>query len=254
MLLNSVLERVPGFSWALSLVLTLVLVVASSWFAVANRKLLTPAALRLPPREAEREARAVALDTSALIDGRVVEIAAAGFLSGKLLVPRFVLLELQTIADSSDAERRKRGRRGLEMLEALRDLPDIALHVVPDDPASAGGEAVDARLVGFCRTRRAALVTTDANLGHVARLEGVRVLNPHALAQALRPHLSAGDHLAVRVVKPGREPGQGLAYLDDGTLIVVEGAAAQIGREVAVVITGQLQTHLGRMVFARLEP
>jgi uncharacterized protein YacL len=255
-LLNSALERVPGFSWVLSLLVTLLLVVASSWFAVVNRKLLPPATLHHPPTGADPSAHAAAtvLDTSALIDGRVVEIAEAGFLSGKLLVPRFVLLELQGIADANDAERRKRGRRGLEVLEALRDLPDLTLHVVPDAPPGTADEAVDAKLVSFCRTHRTALVTTDANLGYVARLEGVRVLNPHALARALRSHLSAGDQLAVRVVKPGREAGQGLGYLDDGTLIVVEGGGEHIGQEVAVVVTGQLQTHLGRMVFAKLEP
>lgn len=249
-LLNSVLERVPGFSWPVSLLLTLLLVGASCWFSVANRTLLTPSVLRAAPPSPPTETKV--LDTSALIDGRLAEVAEAGFLTGTLLLPRFVLLELQRVADAGDPERRKRGRRALAVLETLKALPGVTLEVTADDPEDA--LEVDTKLVGLCRARRAALLTTDYNLGRVALLEGVRVMNLHALASALRSSLVAGDRLTLRVVKTGREAGQGLGYLDDGTLIVVEGAAGQVGKTVQATVTSHLQTHVGRMVFAKLEP
>lgn len=256
-LLNSVLERVPGFSWQLSLLLTCLLVGASSWFSVTNRSFFAPHALRTPPAVPPTtvppppSVGLKVIDTSAIIDGRIAEVAATNFLSGTLLLPRFALRELQRVADSDDPTRRKRGRRGLEVLEQLKSTPGLRLEVVADDFEDIG--EVDAKLVRLCRARRAALLTTDYNLGRVAGLEGVQVLNLHALTSALKTSLIAGEILPLQIVKAGREPGQGLAYLDDGTMVVVEGAAALVGSTVQTVITSHLQTSVGRMIFAKLE-
>ena len=185
-----------------------------------------------------------ALDSSALIDARIEAIAEAGFLEGPLLLPAFVLAELQRLADGGDPLRRARGRRGLEVAERLARGRGAV--VVPGE----GGD-VDAQLLAFCQTRSADLVTTDANLARLAAVKGVRVLNPNALAQAVRPPHLPGEELLIAVVRSGRDPGQGLGYLDDGTMVVVEGGASMIGRQVTVVVSSSLQTQAGRMLFAR---
>ncbi|MDR7519814.1 MAG: PIN domain-containing protein [Armatimonadota bacterium] len=186
------------------------------------------------------------LDTSVIIDGRIAEICLSGFLEGPLLVPRSVLAELQRIADSADVLRRNRGRRGLDILNRLqKEL--AALQILED----TGGADVDAQLVALARAHRAAIVTTDFNLSKVAELQGVRVLNVHQLAQALRPTVMPGEELSVHVLRDGKEAGQGIAYLEDGTMIVVEGGKRLIGETSDVVVTSVLQTSAGRMIFAR---
>lgn len=251
-LLNSVLERVPGFSWQLSVLMTVFLVVAASWFFVGNRHFFmrarTPGTLPTPPRAA---AQLTVLDTSALIDGRVVAVSEANFLSGRLLLPQVVLYELQHIADSGDAARRRRGRRGLEIVTQLEQRAGGKLELVHDTHSS--DEAVDSKLVKLCLERGARLLTTDYNLGRVAAIGGVEVLNLNELANALRPGFATGESLTLQIIRAGREPGQGLAYLDDGTMVVVEGAAELIGRKVTAAVTSHLQTNVGRMVFAQLE-
>lgn len=251
-LLNSVLERIPGFSWQLSLVMTGFLIVASAWFFVVNRHVFIraplPGAAALRVRNAEP---LTVLDTSAIIDGRVVAVAEAKFLTGRVLLPDVVMYELQHIADASDAARRRRGRRGLEVIGQLEKLLAPGFELVHDTFAD---EAVDTKLVKLCLERGARLVTTDYNLGRVAAIAGVEVLNLNELAGALRPSFATGETLSVQITKPGREPGQGLAYLDDGTMVVVEGAAALVGQRVPAVVTSYLQTNVGRMVFAQLEP
>lgn len=187
------------------------------------------------------------LDTSAIIDGRIVDVVRAGFIIGKFLVPRFVLSELQNIADSADPQRRTRGRRGLELLDALKSL--VAVEIYGD--SRDDGTAVDARLVQIAREQKLRLVTTDYNLNRVARLEGVLVMNVNELAHALRPALVAGQIFDVVVTREGREADQGVGYLDDGTMIVVEGGRTSVGEAVSVVVTSVLQTAAGRMVFAR---
>ncbi|MDR7417697.1 MAG: TRAM domain-containing protein [Armatimonadota bacterium] len=187
------------------------------------------------------------LDTSVIIDGRIADVAAAGFLEGPLLVPRSVLTELQRIADSPDALRRNRGRRGLDILNRLQK--DLAAVEILDDDAGSGD--VDAQLVTLARARRASIVTTDFNLAKVAELQGVRVLNVNQLAQALRPAVLPGEELAVNVIRDGKEAGQGVAYLEDGTMVVVEGGKRFIGETSDVIVTSVLQTSAGRMIFAR---
>ena len=256
-LLNSVLEGVPGFTWYLSLLLTLVLVVALSWFFVANRAVFANRGSASSPVHGE-EARlsgvkvgsTKVIDTSAIIDGRITDVVEANFIDGTLLVPNFVLLELQNIADAGDPLKRKRGRRGLEVLDTLVGQRHVKTEVRNDDYPDLS--EVDEKLVRFCRDHHADLVTTDYNLNRVANLHGVRVLNVNQLANALRAVFLPGERLALHIVKAGREPGQGLAYLEDGTMIVVEDSGHLVGSTVDAVVTSNLQTNMGRMIFARL--
>jgi uncharacterized protein YacL len=191
----------------------------------------------------------IVVDTSAIIDGRIAEIVESGFIYGTLVVPRFVLDELQHIADSSDTLRRNRGRRGLEILARLqKDSPtpvEIAEEDVRDVPE------VDSKLVALALARGAAILTNDFNLNRVAELQGVRVLNINALANAVKPAVLPGEELRVRVIQEGKEQGQGVGFLDDGTMIVVEGGSRFIDRELDVSVTRVLQTVAGRMIFAQ---
>ncbi len=187
------------------------------------------------------------LDTSVIIDGRVLDLVRSGFLEGPLLLPRFVLRELQLIADSSDPLKRTRGRRGLELLSALQDT--VPIEIVERDPEDIA--QVDAKLVRLAQERGAKLVTNDYNLNRVAHVEGVSVLNINELANALKPVLLPGDELRVNVIREGRETHQGVGYLDDGTMIVIENGRRLIGETVDVAVTSALQTNAGRMIFAR---
>ena len=193
----------------------------------------------------------VIVDTSAIIDGRIADIVDSGFLYHRLLIPHFVLDELQRIADSSDNQRRARGRRGLEILGRLQKEGPTPVEIVTDDPAEAGD--VDAKLVVLAKARGAAILTNDFNLNRVADLQSIRVLNINSLANALKPALLPGDTLRIKIITEGKEAGQGVGYLDDGTMIVVEGGARLVGRELDVLVTRVLQTVMGRMVFAQAQ-
>ena len=187
------------------------------------------------------------VDTSALIDGRLVDVAREGWLEGVLVVPEFVLYELQGLADSGEPERRRRGQRGLDMLAALQRLSGIGVEVLEDDP---GGTEVDTKLAKVAKQRDMPLVTTDSNLARLAEVQGIRVRNLHQLANSLRPPVQPGDVLEVRVSKEGREPAQGVGYLPDGTMVVVEQAAEMIGSDVQVEVTSIMANERGRMLFA----
>ena len=189
------------------------------------------------------------VDSSVAVDGRVLDVVRAGFLHGRMLVPSAVLAELQGLADAGDDLRRSKGRRGLEVLEALRREASVDVEVLDLDVP--GVAEVDAKLVRICLDREAALLTLDTNLARAASLAGVRVLNLHALALALRPAVAAGDEVAVLLLKPGKEAGQAVGYLDDGSMVVVERARGQVGSEVQVVVTSVLTTANGRLVFGR---
>ncbi|HEV2878221.1 MAG TPA: PIN domain-containing protein [Candidatus Eremiobacteraceae bacterium] len=189
------------------------------------------------------------LDTSVIVDGRILEIVEAGFLDGRLMVPRFVLRELQLIADSADPVKRSRGRRGLEVLNKLRDVCkglEISDHDTPE-------RDVDGKLVALGRMLGAQVLTNDYNLNRVAKVQGVSVLNINELANALKPVVLPGEEMIVKIIKDGKEPSQGVAYLDDGTMIVVENGKRVMGEETDVVVTSVLQTAAGRMIFARLK-
>ena len=191
----------------------------------------------------------VLVDTSAIIDGRIADIAESGFLYGTLVVPRFVLDEVQRLADSSDGLRRTRGRRGLEILGRLRK--EGATPVVVIDEDVPGMSEVDSKLVELAKRGGRAVLTNDLNLNRIADLQGVRVLNINSLANAMKPALLPGEELKVRVIQPGKDAGQGVGYLDDGTMVVVEGGARSIDNEVDVTVTRVLQTVAGRMIFAQ---
>jgi uncharacterized protein YacL len=189
------------------------------------------------------------LDTSAIIDGRIADICRAGFLEGPLLVPRSVLTELQHIADSGDALRRNRGRRGLDVLDTMQR--EFRMLQVYDDAAAPPGEPVDVQLVRLAASLGGVIVTTDYNLNKVAGLQDIRVLNVNELANAIKPVMLPGEDLIVHLIKDGKEAGQGVGYLEDGTMIVVEGGKKHIGETVPTVVTTVLQTAAGRMIFAR---
>lgn len=188
------------------------------------------------------------IDTSALVDGRVADLVETGFLTGDLLIHSGVLEELQRIADSSDPRRRGRGRRGLDVVAELQRSPIVAVHLVEE----RGIRDVDAALVHLARDRGASLITTDANLAKVAEAVGVQVPQLNRLAVAFRLQFGPGDELPVQLIKEGREHGQAVGYLDDGTMVVVESAHPHIGTEVGVVVRNIIQTATGRMVFASL--
>jgi len=191
------------------------------------------------------------IDTSVIIDGRIVDICKTKFLIGKVIIPRFVLKELQQIADSTDPIKRQRGRRGLEMLHTIQKESglDITLHEedFPDTPE------VDAKLVKLAKLLEARILTVDFNLNRVASIQGVRVLNINELANALKPVVFPGEEMQIKLIKEGKEHNQAVGYLDDGTMVVVEEARRLLGQEVRVVVTSVLQTQAGRMIFTKLE-
>jgi uncharacterized protein YacL len=204
----------------------------------------------LAPRVTAPTALPRVLDTSVAIDGRIVDVVRAGFLHGQLLVPTPVMAELQGLADAGDDVRRAKGRRGLEILEQLQREPYVDLEVLELDVP--GVAEVDAKLVRICLDRGAALLTLDTNLAKAAGLAGVRVLNLHALALALRPPVVAGEDVQVHLLKAGKESGQAVGYLDDGSMVVVERARDRIGTEVGVRVTSVVTTANGRLVFGKL--
>jgi len=197
------------------------------------------------------EARTILLDTSVIIDGRIADIARTGFLPGALLIPRFVLNELQYIADSPDSLRRQRGRRGMEVLSQLQKEPSIMTRV--SDIDVEGVREVDDKLVILARQLRCPILTNDYNLNRIAELQGVTILNVNELANAVKSVLLPGETLHVRIIQEGKEIGQGVGYMDDGTMVVVENGREFMNQEVGVTVTKVLQTAAGRMIFARPE-
>lgn len=195
-----------------------------------------------------KNAYSILVDTSVIIDGRIADIAAAGFIHAKLIVPRFVLAELQNIADSEEAMRRSRGRRGLEALNQLKALDGMTVEVSSQDVA--GVKEVDAKLIAVAKEIGADVLTTDYNLNRVAQIEGVRVLNINELANAIRPVVLPGEEMVIKIVQEGKEAGQGVGYLPDGTMIVVERGDKLIGQEVGIEVTRVFQTVAGKMIFA----
>jgi uncharacterized protein YacL len=215
-----------------------------------RRDVLLPAfAGMLPGARGRQATNRVVIDTSAVIDGRIVDIARTGFILGTLIVPRFILDELQRIADSPDAMRRNRGRRGLEMLSALQKDPVSPVDVIEATYPEVA--EVDAKLMAYARDTGAAILTNDYNLNRVADLQGIRVLNVNELANAVKAVVHPGEEMRVRIIQEGKEAGQGVGYLDDGTMIVVENGIRFLDREVPIAVTRVLQTVAGRMIFAQ---
>ena len=191
------------------------------------------------------------LDTSVVIDGRIADLVETSILDNQLIMPRFALAELQGIADSSDKLRRARGRRGLDILNRLRNNENVDLKIYDRELPEMAGQPVDMKLVLLAKHLEGKIVTGDYNLNKVARLHNVQVINLNDIANSLKPVFLPGESLAVRIVKPGEEIGQGVGYLDDGTMIVVEGGRDHIGKEVKIAVTSVLQTSAGRMIFGK---
>lgn len=209
--------------------------------------------MRTPIAEEQVPARAKMLDTNIIIDGRIADICTSGFLEGPILVPGFVLKELHQIADSADSLKRARGRRGLEVLNRLNNIPLVDVRIFENyPPGDQPTDDVDVRLVKLARELGGSVVTNDYSVNEIAQLHSVRVLNVNELAGAMRPVHLPGEEIMVSIVKEGKEPGQGVAYLDDGTMVVVEKAARHIGQLVPAVVTSALQTSAGKMIFSDL--
>ena len=239
----------PSLSFAVTLSLMAVAVYACVSMALWKRRDFARIFPRLAPAELPTvDRRCVVLDTSAVIDGRFVELHRLGFLRGDLRVPRFVLAELQTLADSADDNRRARGRRGLDLLASLPEEDRVeAFETDYSDTA-----AVDEKLMRLSTDSGSALVTVDYNLAKVARVRGIEVLNLNDAAASLRPNFLPGESIHLRIAKVGKEAEQGVGYLDDGTMVVVQGGRAFVGSDRDVEVTSVLQTSAGRMIFARM--
>ncbi len=193
----------------------------------------------------------IILDTSAIIDGRIADISQTGFLQGTLILPRFVLNELQHIADSTDDMRRKRGRRGLDMLNRIQKETGVPVEIL--DTSAEDTDPVDSRLVKLAKQLDGPIVTSDFNLNKVAEIQGVKVLNINELATAVRPLVLPGEEMEVRIIQEGKEFGQGVAFMDDGTMVVVEGGRKYLNNKIDIMVTRVLQTAAGRMIFAQLK-
>lgn len=202
-------------------------------------------------RGTNRELNNKILDTSVIIDGRIADICETGFIEGTLIIPQFILKELQHIADSSDVLKRNRGRRGLDILQKIQKLADVDVEIIEKDFPKV--REVDAKLVELGKAIGGKILTNDFNLNKIAELQGIPVLNVNELANALKPVVLPGEVMNVHVLKEGKETGQGVAYLDDGTMVVVDNAIDAIGRDVEVSVTSVLQTTAGRMIFSRLK-
>ncbi len=245
--------RIPGWGLPISILTSVVGVMLGVGFATSAKEqiayvfpsLASPGAITHMPSNAKM------LDTNIIIDGRIADITAIGFLEGPIYIPDFVLQELRHIADSSDPLKRARGRRGLDILVKLKNLENTEVTVYEDyTEDEIAYEEVDARLVKLARARNATVVTNDYSVNEICKLNGVPVINVNELANAMKPVFLPGEEVTITIVKEGKEPGQGIGYLDDGTMVVVEGAASQIGQIMLVLVTSVLQTTAGKMIFA----
>ena len=245
-LLGNLLGGVPYYRWWWNPLITLVLAGFFVPFAVRNADTFGVIA----PTPVRRKTGGKILDSNVVIDGRIVELARTGLLEGELIVPAFVLREVQLLSDHGDPQKRMRGKRGLSVLEELRQV--VTLRV--DDWDAPELSMTDDKLVRLARETGSKLISNDTNLAKVARLYGVTVVNLNEAAVALRPQLQVGDALTVTITKNGQQAGQGIGYLEDGTMLVVEEGAKHKNRSVRVVVLNNVQTNMGRMIFARAEP
>jgi uncharacterized protein YacL len=243
----------PGTNSAVLQIFVLLLMTYIGLLVGASKgDLLNPAALGTVfsgDKPSRRSAKV--LDTSVIIDGRIADIAEAGFIDGMLVVPEFVLRELQIVADSTDGSKRQRGRRGLDMLQRMQSNEKVLVQIVPDDFPSI--REVDLKLLELAKKWEAKVVTNDFNLNKVAHLHHVDVLNINDLANALKPVVLPGERMNVLILKEGKEYNQGVGYLDDGTMVVVDHARKLIGRTVAISVTSVLQTASGKMIFGKMD-
>ena len=206
---------------------------------------------KFSPKKVPQNEKPKILDTSVIIDGRIADITETGFIEGPLIIPQFILNELQHIADSSDSIKRTRGKRGLEVLHHIQKQADVDVRIEDRDYLAV--KEVDSKLIELAKEIRGKIITNDSNLNKVAELQGIEVLNINELANSIKPVVLPGEEINVKILKEGKEMGQGVAYLDDGTMIVVDNGRRQMGKTIDVVVTSVLQTPAGRMIFARLK-
>jgi uncharacterized protein YacL len=245
-------EAMPGLPpGALRLFLVLFFLYGGAAIGATHARRLSPGSLRAAWTGATPGHNHKILDTSVIIDGRIADLCDTGFVDGTLVVPQFVLRELQGIADSQDALRRNRGRKGLEVLQRIQKRPDVQVVFAEQDFPDL--REVDLKLIELARRMRARIVTNDVNLNKVAELRGVRVLNINVLANALKPVVLPGEAMNLFILKEGKEPNQGVGYLDDGTMVVVDNAKRFLGRSIDITVTSVLQTTAGKMFFGRCE-
>jgi uncharacterized protein YacL len=263
------LSSLPGiYGVWIPIIFYLVAVIGSIWLFLVRKKTigqtfetigkfvdtiihLRPQMPQLMQRVGKEKGKEIVVDTSVLIDGRIADIAKTGFLPGGLVIPRIVLSELQNIADSDEPMRRAKGRRGLDVIQEIKKETKVRVETIADDPKEH--EAVDVKLVHIAKNRGADILTTDFNLNKVAKIEGVRVLNINELSQAIRPVILPGEEMEMKIVQAGKEQNQGVGYLPDGTMIVVERGDILVGKTVSIVIKRALQTAAGKMYFATLK-
>ncbi len=257
-LIGSILTFMGWFGKALWILLTLLLGYLGLSAGIKKREDILSFFANFPKFGKERlhkselrSAQFKILDTSVIIDGRIADLCESGFIEGVLLVPAFVLEELRHIADSPDLLKRNRGRRGLDILNKMRKDPEIKVQVYDNNRGLEDAVEVDSKLVKLAQKLGAKIVTNDFNLNKVAELHGVKVLNINELANAVKPVVLPGEEMVVQVVKDGKEMGQGVAYLDDGTMIVVDGGRNYMNQNIVVLVTSVLQTAAGRMIFAK---
>jgi uncharacterized protein YacL len=246
--LIGVFVRDLPYGIALSFVLAVLLALLGASVGITRRVELSALLFGGAQEEKGNRLSAVLLDTSVIIDGRILDIAKTGFVDMPLMVLSSVLRELQLVADSADATRRRRGRRGLDVLTEMQKDPSISLQVVDDDVSPS--TEIDAHLVRTAKRRGWAIMTNDFNLNRIARLEGVSVLNLNELAQAMRPVAIPGEEIVVMIAREGKEPGQGVGSLDDGTMVVVQNGRRLMNQTITAVVTSVIQTSAGRMIFA----
>ncbi|THF86105.1 TRAM domain-containing protein [Deinococcus sp. KSM4-11] len=244
-LLGSLLQGLPFYTWVWSIAVTVLLSVFFVTYATGHADAF--GLLAFP--QVRRKPGSKLLDSSVIIDGRILDLTRAGLLEGELVAPAFILRELQALSDSADPQKRTRGKRGLSILEDLRDLNHLRVEDW-DDPALPGA---DDKLIRLARETGARIITNDSNLGKIARLHDVQTINIHEIAVALRPQVQAGDPLTITITKSGQQAGQGVGYLDDGTMVVVEDALKHRGKAVRVQVVNNVQTSVGRMIFAKLD-
>jgi uncharacterized protein YacL len=232
------------------MVLTLIFIYFGMLIAIRGRdefSLVIPY-VKLSRQDTKEEI--ILLDTSVIIDARIADICKTKFIEGKLIIPRFVLKELQQIADSADSLKRNRGRRGLDVLNKIQKNPNINIKIHEQDYPEI--KEVDTKLVKMAKVLEAKVLTNDYNLNKIAELQGVTVLNINELANALKPVVLPGENLTIRILKEGKEASQGVGYLDDGTMVVVDNSRYLIGKTVNVVVSSVLQTSAGKMIFAEM--
>ncbi len=241
----------PSLSSAIKITMILILCYIGMVLAMRGRDEFSLIIPYIKFDRQDQKSNLMILDTSAIIDGRIFDISMTKFLEGRFIIPRFVLKELQQVADSNDSLKRNRGRRGLDILNKLKKSSSVAVKIHDEDFPEIS--QVDEKLVKLARLLEAKIITNDFNLNKVAELQGVGILNINDLSNALKPIVLAGEMMEVHVVKEGKEASQGIGYLDDGTMVVVENSKKMIGQTIRVTVTSVLQTSAGRMIFSKFE-